>query len=282
MSMGTATIAVANLWKGGGGGRVLFLSLFSTSKCSYGHYLPLLRKIGNSTCHSNYCHNKGRIAATSSRLSSSAARASFCIAVSASAAGDAVIEPTTPSTTVSDHQQQEWTKIMDAADMLDIRVGRILRAWRHGEADSLYVEEVDVGEPEPRIICSGLVNFIPLEHLEDTKVVVLANLKPRNMRGVKSCGMLMAASDASHGNVEILVPPEGSIPGERIWFGSEHDRENQAPTATPNQIQKKKIWEFVQPHLKTDDCCIAMLGEHVMRTSAGVVLCTSLKNASIS
>ena len=48
------------------------------------------------------------------------------------------------------------------------------------------------------------------------------------------------------------------------------------------QIQKKKIWEFVQPHLKTDDYCIAMLGEHVMRTSAGVVLCRSLKNANIS
>lgn len=163
--MGTATIAVANLWKGGGGGRVLFLSLFSTSKCSFRHYLPLLRKIGTLTCHSNYYQNKGRIAATSSRVSSSA-RASFCIAVSASAAGDAMSEPTTPSTTASDQQQQEWTKIMNAANMLDIRVGRILRVWRHGEADSLYVEEVDVGEPEPRIICSGLVNYIPLEHLK--------------------------------------------------------------------------------------------------------------------
>lgn len=72
--------------------------------------------------------------------------------------------------------------------------------------------------------------------MQDSKVVVLANLKPRNMRGVKSCGMLMAAYDASHENVEILVPPEGSIPGERIWFGSELDKENQSPAATPNQV----------------------------------------------
>lgn len=56
--------------------------------------------------------------------------------------------------------------IKEAADALDIRVGRILRAWRHPEADSLYVEEVDLGEPEPRTICSGLVNYIPIEDLQ--------------------------------------------------------------------------------------------------------------------
>jgi aminoacyl tRNA synthase complex-interacting multifunctional protein 1 len=56
--------------------------------------------------------------------------------------------------------------IKDSAGLLDIRVGQILRAWKHEEADSLFVEEVDIGEPEPRIICSGLVNYIPLEHLQ--------------------------------------------------------------------------------------------------------------------
>jgi aminoacyl tRNA synthase complex-interacting multifunctional protein 1 len=72
--------------------------------------------------------------------------------------------------------------------------------------------------------------------LQDKKVVVLANLKPRNMRGVKSSGMLMAASDASHENVELLVPPEDSLPGERIWFGSEEEKENQPAAATANQV----------------------------------------------
>ncbi|GMN36101.1 hypothetical protein TIFTF001_005743 [Ficus carica] len=173
--------------------------------------------------------------------------------------------------------------VKEAADLLDIRVGRILKAWRHEEADSLYVEEVDVGEPHPRLICSGLVNYIPLHLLQDARVVVLANLKPRNMRGVKSSGMLMAASDGSHSNVELLVPPEGSIPGDRIWFGSPHQHQHLPPPASPNQIQKKKMWELVQPHLKTDDSCVAMLlGEHAMRTSAGVVFSTCLKNAVIS
>ncbi|KAG9447425.1 hypothetical protein H6P81_013553 [Aristolochia fimbriata] len=172
--------------------------------------------------------------------------------------------------------------VKEAADALDIRVGRILKAWRHPEADSLYVEEVDVGEPEPRTICSGLVNYVPLEELQDIKVVVLANLKPRNMRGIKSNGMLLAASDASHENVELLSPPDGSEPGERIWFGSEEEKEKQSDAATPNQVQKKKIWEAVQAHLKTTESCMATLGIHPMRTSAGVVVCKSLKNANIS
>lgn len=48
----------------------------------------------------------------------------------------------------------------------------------------------------------------------------------------------MAASDSLHENVELLLPPEGSIPGERIWFGSEDEKGNQPDAATPNQVKK--------------------------------------------
>lgn len=178
--------------------------------------------------------------------------------------------------------EDELLKIKEAANMLDIRVGKILKVWRHEEADSLYVEQVDVGEPEPRIICSGLVKYVPLDHLQEISVVVLANLKPRNMRGIKSCGMLMAASDASHDNVELLVPPEGSLPGQRIWFGNIDEQGNLPDVASPNQIQKKKIWELVQPHLQTDGSCIARLGIYAMQTSEGAIISRSLKNARIS
>lgn len=72
--------------------------------------------------------------------------------------------------------------------------------------------------------------------MQERSVIVLANLKPRNMRGVKSNGMLMAASDASHENVELLEPPEGAVPGERIWFGSADEKDNLPDVATPNQV----------------------------------------------
>jgi aminoacyl tRNA synthase complex-interacting multifunctional protein 1 len=48
------------------------------------------------------------------------------------------------------------------------------------------------------------------------------------------------------------------------------------------QVQKKKIWESVQPHLRTTNNCIAVLGEHPMRTSAGLGFCKLLQGARVS
>lgn len=48
---------------------------------------------------------------------------------------------------------------------LDIRVGRILTAIRHPDADSLYVGEVDVGEETPRTLVSGLAKHVSLEEV---------------------------------------------------------------------------------------------------------------------
>lgn len=206
----------------------------------------------------------------------------LCTAADASeSVADSSTPPAAPPSS-SSPAGNDKDAVNEAAKLLDIRVGKVLKAWRHPDADSLYVEEVDIGEAEPRTICSGLVKYVPIDDLQDKKVVVLANLKPRNMRGIKSCGMLMAASDASHENVELLVPPEDSVPGERIWFGLEDEKGNQPDAASPNQIQKKKVWESVQPHLKTDATCVAMLDGHHMRTSAGTVVSRSLKNANIS
>lgn len=66
--------------------------------------------------------------------------------------------------------------------------------WQHPDADSLYVEKIDVGEAEPRTVVSGLVHFVPKEQLQDRLVVLLCNLKPQKMRGVESQGMVLCAS----------------------------------------------------------------------------------------
>lgn len=49
---------------------------------------------------------------------------------------------------------------------LDIRVGLITKVQRHPDADSLYVEEIDVGEGQNRTVVSGLVKYIPLEDMQ--------------------------------------------------------------------------------------------------------------------
>lgn len=51
--------------------------------------------------------------------------------------------------------------------------------------------------------------------------MVLCNLKARNMRGVKSNGMLLCASNDAHDVVEPLNPPEGAVVGERVYFGED-------------------------------------------------------------
>ena len=60
---------------------------------------------------------------------------------------------------------------------------------QHPDADSLYVEKIDVGESEPRTVISGLRKFVEQEKLEGALVAVVCNLKPANMRGIKSHGM---------------------------------------------------------------------------------------------
>lgn len=170
----------------------------------------------------------------------------------------------------------------DGADvtMLDIRVGKIVGIEKHPDADSLYVEQVDLGEPEgPRTIVSGLVKYVSLEDMQNKGVIVLANLKARNMRGIKSHGMLLCASNEEHTAVEPLTPPSGAAIGERIYFG---DNSGQAEAANPNQLQKKKYWEAVQPLLKTDNEKRADFKGDTMMTSVGPVTCATLVGANIS
>ena len=59
---------------------------------------------------------------------------------------------------------------------LDIRVGMILSAERHPEAEKLYVEKVDVGEGAPRTVVSGLVDFMPASDLTNRRAVLRASL----------------------------------------------------------------------------------------------------------
>lgn len=49
---------------------------------------------------------------------------------------------------------------------LDIRVGLIKKAQKHPDAESLYVEEIDLGEGDCRTVVSGLVKYIPLEEMQ--------------------------------------------------------------------------------------------------------------------
>ena len=117
------------------------------------------------------------------------------------------------------------------------------------------------------------------QDIEGQLVVVLANLKSRNMAGVASHGMLLCASDDSHEKVELLVCPESAVPGERIKFGA-WDAE-QADAHSENQMKKKKTWEKVAPGLRTTDGCVAAYKDLEMVTSAGAITCKSIAGGTI-
>lgn len=156
---------------------------------------------------------------------------------------------------------------------MELKIGRVLSVEDHPESEKLYVETVECGEDEPRTICSGLAPFMAKDDILGKLVIVVANLKARNLGGVPSNGMLLAASDASHENVELLSAPEGAVPGERVtWDGAE----NIAPHGV-NKVAKKKIWEGVQKDLKTDAKKGANWNGVPMMTSAGQ--CVSLANS---
>lgn len=82
----------------------------------------------------------------------------------------------------------------DGPHRLDIRVGKIVAVNKHPDADTLYVESIDLGEAEPRQVVSGLANFVPMDQMQDRLVAVLCNLKPAKMRGVESKGMVLCTS----------------------------------------------------------------------------------------
>ncbi|MCO7123191.1 methionine--tRNA ligase [Ihubacter massiliensis] len=86
----------------------------------------------------------------------------------------------------------------DDFDKLDLRVGTILSCEKHPKADKLLVFQVKMGT-EKRQIISGVAQDFKPEECVGRKVVVVANLKPRKLRGLESKGMLLFADNVVDG-----------------------------------------------------------------------------------
>ncbi len=93
---------------------------------------------------------------------------------------------------------------------LDLRVGTIIAAEQHPDADKLLRFDVDLGEEKPRQIISGIAEFFNPAELVGKKVVVVANLPPRKLRGLVSHGMILTAEKDEHLSLLTSVAPNGS------------------------------------------------------------------------
>jgi methionyl-tRNA synthetase len=100
----------------------------------------------------------------------------------------------------------------EEAERLDVRVGRVLKVENHPRADKLYLVEVDLGTERRRLV-AGLRDEYRAEEIEGRNIVVLCNLKPATLRGIKSEGMLLAAVDGDE--VSLLLAGEAA-PGTQV------------------------------------------------------------------
>ena len=75
---------------------------------------------------------------------------------------------------------------------LDIRIGRIVEVADHPDADKLYVLKVDIGNAIIQLV-AGIKKSYTADELQGKSIVVLTNLEPKELRGIESQGMLLAA-----------------------------------------------------------------------------------------
>ena len=76
--------------------------------------------------------------------------------------------------------------------------------------------KIDIGEEQPRQVLAGIAEYYEPEKLVGRKVVVVANLKPRKLRGHESQGMVVAASIGAQGRPVIATFTEDVPNGARL------------------------------------------------------------------
>ncbi len=97
---------------------------------------------------------------------------------------------------------------------MDLRVAEVLNAEKVAGTEKLLKLKINLGDEE-RIIVAGIAHQYSLEELIGKKIVVIKNLEPATIRGIKSEGMLLAASNPK-GDISILTVLRDIEPGSKV------------------------------------------------------------------
>ncbi|MGH9353301.1 MAG: methionine--tRNA ligase subunit beta, partial [Terriglobia bacterium] len=98
---------------------------------------------------------------------------------------------------------------------IDLRVGTVLSAESIPGATKLLKLQVDIGT-EVRQVCAGIAEYYKPEDIVGMKIVLVANLAPRKLRGVESNGMVVAASVGENGKPVLATFKEDVPNGARL------------------------------------------------------------------
>ncbi len=158
---------------------------------------------------------------------------------------------------------------------VDLRAATITAVTQHPEADKLFIETLDDGTPEGRTIVSGLVGHYTAEELIGRTIIVVANLKPAKLRGVKSEGMLLAAS-AGEGDAEVVdvLFLDGVAPGTALHLSG---MEAQRPAEPPKRI---KVDAFFELPIHVEDG-VVMVGQAPLLAGDTPVTTTRVRTGSV-
>ena len=99
---------------------------------------------------------------------------------------------------------------------LELRVATVIECKPVPKSNKLLVLQIELGNGERRQILAGIGKAYQSEQLIGKQVVVVANLEPATIFGETSQGMLLAASDASTGQVIVISPSEPIAPGSQV------------------------------------------------------------------
>ena len=134
------------------------------------------------------------------------------------AASAPATQPAPPMKHATEAEAAGVTSFIEIDDFakVDLRVGQVLSAERVPKADKLLLLKVDLAEDQPRQILAGIAQYYEPEKLVGRKVVIVANLKPRKLRGFESQGMVVAASYGEEGRPVIATFTEDVPNGARL------------------------------------------------------------------
>ncbi len=100
-------------------------------------------------------------------------------------------------------------------EKLDLRVGEIIEVEEIENADKLYKLTIDIGE-EVRTVCAGIKQYYSRDELKGKKIVLLANLALRKLKGIESKGMILAAVTDDEKEVVLLSPESDVEVGSKV------------------------------------------------------------------
>ncbi len=98
---------------------------------------------------------------------------------------------------------------------IDLRVATVLSAEKVEGADKLLKLVVKIGN-EQRTLAAGIAKFYSAEELIGKKIIIVANMEPRKLRGIESQGMLLAAVEEEDKNIVVLTTDKQVEDGVKV------------------------------------------------------------------